>query len=557
MSRTTTFLIAGVMVPALALALAVPVAAAEQGGAIVVAQASTDPKPDPKNDPKKKPQQPAAQPAKPQQPAAKPAKPQPPAASAPSKPATTPSATTQPPASSQPSKPAQPAAREPAKPQHPTTAQPSTPSHPSTTGQPSKPAERDAKKPPHPTAAQPSTPSQPSATGQPSKPTQPAARDAAKPQHPTTAQPPAPSQPNSQPPTALRDPRAPNAAQPGATPQATGRSQPTTTAAPSKPVVPTPPPTRAAALESVKRAQEMRSRRVDDLHTMRKQTEEGGRTVIREPDRTIVVEGGRPIIRHSEVARFGFGARDMNVERRGSETWTVVVRPGGINVVTVVDDDGHVLRRTKRFADGREVVLIDNSFVERDRLDYFYLELSPPVIRIPRERYIVEAALADAALIYDALIAPPVEELDRRYALDEVLYNPLLLDRMPRIDIDTITFDTGSWEIGPGQAERLAVIADAINRVVARNPQEMFLIEGHTDAVGNDVDNLSLSDRRAESVASLLTEQFQVAPENMTTQGYGKQNLKIPTDGPERRNRRVTVRRITPLLNGKTASAER
>jgi outer membrane protein OmpA-like peptidoglycan-associated protein len=58
-------------------------------------------------------------------------------------------------------------------------------------------------------------------------------------------------------------------------------------------------------------------------------------------------------------------------------------------------------------------------------------------------------------------------------------------------------------------------------------------------------------------VATVLTEQFQVAPENMTTQGYGKQYLKIPTDGPERRNRRVTVRRITPLLNGMTASTDR
>jgi regulatory helix-turn-helix LysR family protein len=34
------------------------------------------------------------------------------------------------------------------------------------------------------------------------------------------------------------------------------------------------------------------------------------------------------------------------------------------------------------------------------------------------------------------------------------------------------------------------------------------------------------------------------------TQGYGEQYLKIPTDGPERANRRVTVRRITPLLTG-------
>ncbi len=59
----------------------------------------------------------------------------------------------------------------------------------------------------------------------------------------------------------------------------------------------------------------------------------------------------------------------------------------------------------------------------------------------------------------------------------------------------------------------------------------MFLIEGHTDAVGNAEDNLSLSDRRAESVAIALTQQFNVPAENLTTQGYGEQYLLIPTPG--------------------------
>ena len=59
----------------------------------------------------------------------------------------------------------------------------------------------------------------------------------------------------------------------------------------------------------------------------------------------------------------------------------------------------------------------------------------------------------------------------------------------------------------------------------------MFLIEGHTDAVGNDVDNLSLSDRRAE-VPHLADAKFHEPPENLTSQGYGEQHLKVQTDGP-------------------------
>ena len=101
------------------------------------------------------------------------------------------------------------------------------------------------------------------------------------------------------------------------------------------------------------------------------------------------------------------------------------------------------------------------------------------------------------------------------------------------------------------------MIADSINRAIAANPSEVFLVEGHTDAVGSEIDNLSLSDRRAESVALVLTQQFAVPAENLTTQGYGEQYLKVPNRGPERANRRVTVRRITPLLTGQNEAIPR
>src|SRR5262249_9200456 len=180
----------------------------------------------------------------------------------------------------------------------------------------------------------------------------------------------------------------------------------------------------------------------------------------------------------------------------------------------------------------------------------YFVDLPPPVVRIPPERYIVEAERARPEDIYAALIAPPVDRIERRYTLEEIRYSPRLRERMPRVDVDTITFDSGSWEVTPDQINNLAVIADGIGRAIGQNPSEVFLIEGHTDAVGSDVDNLSLSDRRAESVALALSQQFQIPAENLTSQGYGEQYLKIPTQAAERQNRRVTVRRITPLLTG-------
>jgi outer membrane protein OmpA-like peptidoglycan-associated protein len=85
-------------------------------------------------------------------------------------------------------------------------------------------------------------------------------------------------------------------------------------------------------------------------------------------------------------------------------------------------------------------------------------------------------------------------------------------------------------------------------RLLDENPAETFLIEGHTDAVGSDISNLALSDARAASAADALTRVYGIPPENLVTQGYGERYLKVSTEGSSRENRRVAIRRITPLV---------
>jgi outer membrane protein OmpA-like peptidoglycan-associated protein len=283
--------------------------------------------------------------------------------------------------------------------------------------------------------------------------------------------------------------------------------------------------------------------------------QEGGRTIIFEPGRVIVRDpSGQEFVRHDEMDRFRYGARDIRVQREGNETRTIVIRPDGDEIITVTAPDGSLLRRIRRDRQGREIIIIDNTYRDPAAVGGFYVDLPPPVIRMPMNRYIVEADEAPPDVIYDTLEAPPVDRVERRYSLDEIRYSPSVRQLMPSIDLNTINFDTGSWEIPPDQAAKLQAIADGLNQAIQRNPREVFLIEGHTDAVGNDTDNLSLSDRRAESAATLLTQQFGVPAENLTSQGYGAQFLKEQTPGPSRINRRVTIRRITPLLNGGQAS---
>jgi OmpA-OmpF porin, OOP family len=321
------------------------------------------------------------------------------------------------------------------------------------------------------------------------------------------------------------------------------------------PLPPPPPPPQNLTPLPANPAAIQGPRRLEDFRAERREVQEGGRTIITEPGRVIIRDpSGEAFVRHDEMERFRYGARDIQTQRVGGEMRTIVVRPDGSQIITVVAPDGSLLRRIRRDPRGEEFVIIDNSYRDPRAVGGFYVDLPPPVVRIPYDRYIVDASDAPPDLIYDTMEAPPVDRIERRYTLDEIRYSPNVRMLMPSIDVNTINFDLGSWEISPDQAAKLQVIADGLNRAMQRNPREVFLIEGHTDATGNDTDNLSLSDRRAESAAELLTQQFGVPAENLTSQGYGSQYLKEQTDGPSRINRRVTIRRITPLLNGGTAS---
>ena len=297
----------------------------------------------------------------------------------------------------------------------------------------------------------------------------------------------------------------------------------------------------------------------------------GNRTVIKEIDRrTIVRQGDRVVIQKDEAAQLQRVAPGAVFTRGklGSNVG-VVERPNNTQIVTETDRSGQLIRRFRRDGEGHETAIIDN---RRRKKDHFGRDLAiglgvgagiiagaailnsvvdvpPPVVNVPREKYVVRYESADEDDVYEALSAPPMERMDRHYTLDQVRATPHLRDRMRRIDLDDINFETGSWDVDPSEYRKLERVAHAMKRVIARNPNEVFLIEGYTDAVGSDVDNLTLSDRRAESVSVVLSEQFDVPFENLTTQGYGEQYLKVEVDGPERANRRVAVRRITPLIS--------
>lgn len=285
--------------------------------------------------------------------------------------------------------------------------------------------------------------------------------------------------------------------------------------------------------------------------------ENGVRVTVEPGGRVIVQSGEGAVIRHDDRDRFERGGRDYRERqtRDGGREVVVTTRDGG-EVRTLYDENGTMIRRERRDRDGGIYVLFDNrSFgpgpVDEPAWQPVVRLPPPPVYNVPREQYRVEMRSAPPRYVEEALMAPPLVEVQPQYTLDQVIYSPDLRERVRSVDLDNITFPSGAWMIEGSQVPGIEAVARGIEAALRRNPNEVFLVEGYTDAVGSVVDNLSLSDRRAEAVANVLTDHYGIPPENLVTQGYGESYLKVQTQGPERANRRVTVRRITPLLTTK------
>ena len=302
--------------------------------------------------------------------------------------------------------------------------------------------------------------------------------------------------------------------------------------------------------EPVPQALFERGERFDDEPVREQETNV---TIINQVDnRTIIEVDNRTIIEHDERERLRAGSEEVYYERlEGGRVREVVVRPNGVQLVTITNRWGDMIQRSRIMPDGREYVLFyadassDGSrqaFVDPGR------RLPPLRLQIPIEEYILDATAAEPSAYLDFLMEPPVEQVERLYTVEEVRRSARVRDKVRRIDLDSLTFEFGKATIAEDQIQRLSDVAAAMTGILEENPAETFLIEGHTDAVGTDNANLLLSDKRAETIAVALTVVFGVPPENLVTQGYGERYLKVSTEAPERLNRRVTIRRITPLV---------
>ncbi|MCF1709085.1 OmpA family protein [Tabrizicola sp. J26] len=222
-------------------------------------------------------------------------------------------------------------------------------------------------------------------------------------------------------------------------------------------------------------------------------------------------------------------------------TLSSIARGDGSTVETVRDATGRVLRREIVFPNGQRVGIIDDTRPVKP-VDVSSL----PKPRVPSLSLLDDMDIAE---LRGQLAEAEQPGLDR-YSLAQVRGIAELRALAPELSPRPITFATASSAIPPEQAGRLGQLAKLMADIIADDPRALFLVEGHTDAVGSAAYNLALSDRRAESVALALTQVFGIPPENLVVQGYGERFLKVPSAGDEPRNRRVAVRDITWLVEG-------
>lgn len=102
-----------------------------------------------------------------------------------------------------------------------------------------------------------------------------------------------------------------------------------------------------------------------------------------------------------------------------------------------------------------------------------------------------------------------------------------------------IVFDYNSAELTDYAKQQLKPVGEAL--ASGKLSTLSFIVEGHTDAIGSDMYNQTLSEQRATSVKSFLVNNFSISATQIQAVGKGKNNLLDPNHPTSEVNRRVRI----------------
>lgn len=106
------------------------------------------------------------------------------------------------------------------------------------------------------------------------------------------------------------------------------------------------------------------------------------------------------------------------------------------------------------------------------------------------------------------------------------------------LTIGDVLFDTGRATLNPGAARAI----DQLAKFLKENPARTIEIEGHTDSVGSEQMNQTLSERRANAVKNALMDRG-IESNRIAARGFGEGNpvASNATAAGRQQNRRVAI----------------
>lgn len=103
--------------------------------------------------------------------------------------------------------------------------------------------------------------------------------------------------------------------------------------------------------------------------------------------------------------------------------------------------------------------------------------------------------------------------------VEEVVAEPVVAEpaEAVRVELD-VKFDFDKAQVKPESYGDIKNLADFMSQY----PQTTTVVEGHTDSVGSDAYNQTLSERRANAVRDVLVNQYGVGGDRVNAAGYGE-----------------------------------
>lgn len=148
----------------------------------------------------------------------------------------------------------------------------------------------------------------------------------------------------------------------------------------------------------------------------------------------------------------------------------------------------------------------------------------------------LESRTREADRAIDAAAQARADAEAARREIDEL--NAKETERGLVVTLGDMLFETGNAQLTGNAFANLGKLSNFLNKY----PERTLVIEGHTDSVGSESSNQSLSQRRADSVRQYLLQQG-VAANRLTAVGQGENSPVASNDSTSGRalNRRVEV----------------